>query len=545
MSGHAAASALIGAGTIVSRATGVVRSILLVSVIGSYGSRAADAFTTANMLPTSIYEIIAAGVVTGIVVPQIVRSSAHSDGGDRFISKLLTLGTVVLVAATLLAIIAAPLLIALYAPLYTAQQQALALSFAYWCLPQLLFYGLYGLIGEVLNGRRVFGPYSWVPTANNIVSIVGFGLILFLYGGPTTRVSDWDPAMVALLGATATLGIAIQAGLLAFFWRRTRIRLRPDFRWRGMGLRQLSRLALWTLLTVVASQLAGLVQSIVLSAASGAAGYTVLTYAWLVFMLPHSIVTLSVSTAYYTRLAELAAEKRLDLVGDNIQESIRVVSVFAFGFMVAIAAASGPVARVFTSDRLGAITLAWVLCAFLVGLVPSGILVILRRAFFSFNDTRRPFYFAVVQMIIVAAGAAISFAAASLGYVAVAQLALLVALSQSIATIAQLPVTLRLLRRHLPDLRMTMTWRALGRFALASVGGLAGGIVAFLLLGGAQGWTLNGRIEGAVGGGIVAIVALGCYLGGLALLRSPEIGLMATMIRRLQRRIPRGGGPRE
>jgi len=65
-----------------------------------------------------------------------------------------------------------------------------------------------------------------------------------------------------------------------------------------MGLRQLSRLALWTLLTVVASQLAGLVQSIVLSAASGAAGYTVLTYAWLVFMLPHSIVTLSVSTAY-------------------------------------------------------------------------------------------------------------------------------------------------------------------------------------------------------------------------------------------------------
>ena len=537
MSGHAAASALIGAGTIVSRATGVVRSILLVSVIGSYGSRAADAFTTANMLPTSIYEIIAAGVVTGIVVPQIVRSSVHSDGGDRFISKLLTLGTVVLVAATLLAIIAAPLLIALYAPLYTAQQQSLALSFAYWCLPQLLFYGLYGLIGEVLNARRVFGPYSWVPTANNIVSIVGFGLILFLYGGPTTRVADWDPAMVALLGATATLGIAIQAGLLAFFWRRTRIRLRPDFRWRGMGLRQLSRLALWTLLTVVASQLAGLVQSIVLSAASGAAGYTVLTYAWLVFMLPHSIVTLSVSTAYYTRLAELAAEKRLDLVAANIQESIRVVTVFAFGFMVAIAAASGPVARVFTSDRVGAVTLAWVLCAFLVGLVPSGILVILRRAFFSFNDTRRPFYFAVVQMVIVAAGAALSFVAASLGYVAVAQLALLVALSQSIATIAQLPVTLRLLRRHLPDLRLTATWRALGRFALASVGGLAGGVGAFVLLGGAAGWTLNGRVEGAVGGGIVALVALGCYVGALALLRAPEIGLMAVMARRLRLRL--------
>lgn len=541
MRSHAAASALIGAGTIASRATGVLRSVMLVSVIGSYGSRAADAFTTANMLPTSIYEIIAAGVVTGIVVPQIVRSATHSDGGDRFISKLLTLGTVVLVASTLVAILAAPLLIALYAPLYTAQQQALALSFAYWCLPQLLFYGLYALIGEVLNARRVFGPYSWVPTANNIVSIIGFALFLVLYGGPTTHVAAWDPAMVALLGGTATLGIVIQAGLLAFFWRRTHIRLRPDFVWRGMGVRQLSRLALWTLLTVVASQLAGLVQSIVLSAASGAAGYTVLIYAWLVFMLPHSIVTLSVSTAYYTRLAELAAEKRLDLVADNIRESVRIVSVFAFGFMVAIAAASGPVARVFTADRLGAVTLALVLCAFLVGLVPSGILVIVRRAFFAFTDTRRPFYFAVLQAVVVVVGAVLAFVASSLGYVAVAQLAFLVALSQSLATFAQLPFALRLLRRHLPDLSLTATWRALARFGLASVVGLAGGIGAFLLLGGVSGWTMNGRVEGAVGGGVVALVALGCYLGALALFRSPEIELMVVTVRRLRGRVGRRG----
>lgn len=536
MSGHAKASALIATGTIVSRATGLLRSVMLVTVIGSYGSRAADAFTTANMLPTSIYEIIAAGVISGIVVPQIVRASTKSGGGDRFISKLLTLGTVVLVAATLLAIIAAPLLVALYAPFYTPEQQALTLSFAYWCLPQLLFYGLYALIGEVLNARRVFGPYSWVPTANNVISMIGFAIFLFFYGGPTTEVAAWDPTMVALLGGTATLGIVVQAGLLAFFWRRTRITFRPDFAWRGMGLRQLSRLALWTLLTVVVSQVAGLVQSIVLSGASGAAGYTVLLYAWLIFMLPHSIVTLSVATAYYTRLAEVAAEQRLDLVGDNLQQSIRVVSVFAFGFMVAIAAASGPVARIFTEDRAGAVALALVLCAFLVGLVPSGVLVILRRAFFAFNDTRRPFSFAVVQAVLVTVGAALSFVAASLGYVAVAQLAFLVALTQSLATFAQLPVAFRLLRRHVPDLSLAATWRALARFAAASVVGLAGGLGTFFVLGGVEGWTLNGRIEGTIGGGVIALAALGCYVGALAILRSPEIGLMADVAKRLRRR---------
>ena len=246
MSGPAAASALIATGTIVSRATGLLRSVMLVGVIGTYGSRAADAFTTANMLPTSIYEIIAAGVISGIVVPQTVRAATHSDGGNRFISKLLTLGTVILLAATLVAILAAPLLVAVYAPFYTPDQQALALSFAYWCLPQLLFYGLYALIGEVLNARRVFGPYSWAPTVNNVVSMIGFALFLFVYGGPTTDVASWDPTMVALLGGTATLGIVFQAGLLALFWRRARIRIRPDFAWRGMGLRQLGGLASWT-----------------------------------------------------------------------------------------------------------------------------------------------------------------------------------------------------------------------------------------------------------------------------------------------------------
>ena len=91
------ASAIIGAGTLVSRMTGLVRSILLVAVIGSYESRPADAFAIASALPTNVYELLAAGVITGIIVPQIVKSAAHSDGGSKFVSKLLTLGTVVLV----------------------------------------------------------------------------------------------------------------------------------------------------------------------------------------------------------------------------------------------------------------------------------------------------------------------------------------------------------------------------------------------------------------------------------------------------------------
>ena len=405
MASHARASAIIGAGTLVSRLTGLVRSMVLISVVGLTTSDVADAFATANALPTNIYELVAAGVITGIIVPQIVGAARHRDGGSGYVSKLLTLGTVLMVAVTVIVLALAPALIWIYTPGYTPQQRALTLALAYWCLPQLLFYGLYALVGEVLNARRVFGPYSWAPTVNNLVSIVGFLVFLAMFGGPLKDVDQWDAAKIAVLGGTATLGIALQAFVLAFFWRRTGLSVRADFAWRGMGLRHLGKLGFWTFLTVVVGQGAGLVQQRTISFATES-GFAVFLTAWLIFMLPHSIVAMSISTTYFTQLAEQVAEGRTDLVQGNLDESIRALSVFAFGFTAALAAASVPVSVFFTGERDGASLLALNVCAFLVALVPFGILVIIRRAFFAFHDTRTPFQFSVVQCVLAAGGVA-------------------------------------------------------------------------------------------------------------------------------------------
>ena len=92
-----------------------------------------------------------------------------------------------------------------------------------------------------------------------------------------------------------------------------------------------------------------------------------------------------------------------------------------------------------------------------------------------------------------------------------------------------------------PSLRLTETWRAFARFALASVVGLLGGPGAFLLLGGVDGWTMTGRIQGAIGGGIIGLAALVCYLAALALFRAPEVDLMVVAVNRLRRRADRRG----
>ncbi len=110
--------------------------------------------------------------------------------------------------------------------------------------------------------------------------------------------------MISLLGGTATLGIALQAVVLLVFWRRTGLALKPDFRWRGVGLGTVGRLAGWTFLMAFASLAAGTLQGFIVSEAAGLeASATVTTNAWLIFMLPYSVIVLSIGTPTSPRSA--------------------------------------------------------------------------------------------------------------------------------------------------------------------------------------------------------------------------------------------------
>lgn len=528
MSGIARASVLIGAGTIVSRLTGFVRNILLVAVVGSVASRAGDAFGVANQLPNNIYAVISTGVLTAVIVPQIVKAATHADGGRAFISKLFTLGAVVLLATTALALLLAPWLISLYAPHYRPEQMALAIAFAYWCLPQVFFYGLYALLGETLNARRVFGPYTWSPIVNNAVSIVGFIIFLALFGGPTKDVESWTPAMIALLGATATAGIVVQAVLLLLFWRRVNLSLRPDFRWRGVGLNHIGRLAGWTFLMVIAGQLAGLVQSRVLSGASGqGAAILASQNAWLLFMLPYSIIVLSIGTPYFTQLSEHAAAGRDDDVRADIGRSIRTLGLFIVIATAALAVAAVPASRIFTESSRDALAAAPVLLCFLVGLVPLAVLFVIQRTFYAYNDTRTPFLFTLLQCGLVVVTALVAGAV-----LPVQQLAAGVALGQSLSSLVQVVIATWLLSRRLGGIGTRSWLTSLGRFALASLPAAAAGWGVHVLLGGWSGWTSSSVILGAAGAAIIGCVCAVTYVGVLALLRAPELSPALATVRR-------------
>ncbi|WP_067196071.1 murein biosynthesis integral membrane protein MurJ [Microbacterium sp. XT11] len=526
-------SAILGAGTLISRVTGLLRTIVLVAAIGSIGG-AGDAFGVANQLPNNVFTIIQTGILTAVIIPQIVKAGAHSDGGRAYISKLFTLGTVVFLAATAVAIVLAPVLVRIYAKGYAPDQLALATAFAYWCLPQIFFYGLYALIGETLNAKRVFGPYTWAPIANNIVSIAGFLVFIALFGADRSQVESWNPTMIAVLAGTATLGIALQAALLLVSWRRTGLVLKPDFRWRGVGLRHVGTLAGWTFLMVIAGQLAGLVQTTVVSESTGHPSVFFMQAAWLVFMLPYSIFAISIGTPYFTQIAEHAAARRDADVRSDVARCIRVISLFVVGSGVALAVAAVPATRIFTTSSEQAVQAAPVLICYLVGLLPLAVLFIVQRAFYAYGDTRTPFFFTLVQVVLIIGFSVLAGAVAPLS-----QLAAAIALGQSVAGIVQTVIAVWILRNRLGGLELPSTIRSLVRFAVAAIpAGLAGWGV-YLLLGAGDGWTAGNtganfldRLLGAVGTGVVGLAAVSVYVAVLLLLRAPELSAATRMLRR-------------
>jgi len=530
------ASAFLASGTIVSRVLGFVKAIVLAAAIGVVGSSSADAFAVANGLPNTVYVIVAGGVLSAVLVPQIVRASTHTDGGSAYINKLLTLALTVIGAATILATALAPVLTWVYAG-SNSEILPLAVAFAWWCLPQIFFYGLYTLLGEVLNARRSFGPFTWVPVLNNVVALIGLVIFGVLFGfdpDGTRAIDDWTPGMVAVLAGSATLGIVVQAVVLFWFWRRIGLRYRPDFRWRGVGLGAAGRMAGWTFGMLLLTTFAGIVQTQVVLQASGAgASVAAIDNAWLVFMLPHSVITVSIATAYFTRMSEHAHAGNLDRVRDDLSSAVRGVSVILVLAAVVLMVVAYPFGAVFQPGLALASALGNVIIAFAIGLVGFSILFVVQRTFYALGDTRTPFFFTLFQVVVFTA-AALSCILLPLEWTAVG-----IALSTTLASTAQLVLALVLLRRQLGRLDGRRIAVSLGRDLAAAVLPVIAGVVLLVVLGGTTegGFAVTNRVGAILSMAIIGAVMAVLYFGVLWALRSPELrGFAEPLVARVRRR---------
>jgi len=541
----ARSSLLMASGTVLSRALGFARAVVLALAIG-VTTDAADAFGVANQLPNNVYAIIVGGVLNAVLVPQIIKARAHKDGGKGYIDRLVTFILSIFFLITAAATVAAPLLVGLYTTGWSAEQLALATALAYWCLPQLFFYGLYAILGEVLNARSAFGPYMWAPVLNNIVAMAGLVAFVVIFGNDPTGargVETWDAGKIALLGGSATAGVASQALILLLAWKKIGLHLSFNFKWRGFGLRPALKAASWSLGMVLVTQIGGLVQTVVASGAvAGRTGNTAVASvavaftAWLIFMLPHSVATVSIATAYFTKMSTHAHDGRLDLLKSDLVSGLKAISIVSVFSSVALIVLAYPISRVFVGEYPSVQSLGNVVIALMLGLVPFSFVYMMQRAFFAIEDTRTPFKFTAIQIALHIVGSITISLTVEPRWVVVA-----LSLLTSFTVTVQAIIAFRWLGQSIGSFKTFKIARAMVAYCVSAALAGAVGFAVLELLGGIRenSFVVDTVLSSVLSAAITGFVMLAVYLIGLRLLKVQELEPVLNKLKNILRPNPR------
>ncbi len=407
-------SAVMAAGTVVSRLSGFVRNAMLAAALSVYLQ--ADVFNIANTVPNMLYILLAGGVFNAVLVPQLVRAMRNDpDGGEAYTNRIITLAGLFLAAVTTGLVLTAPWLMQIFlSPQFgtaeLAAQRESVIDFARYCLPQVFFYGMFVLVGQVLNSRGRFGPMMWAPIANNVISVLVLLTYLLVFGPTKDPYGAFTTNQELLLGLGSTLGIVIQFMVLMPYLKKAGFTYRPRFDFRGSGLGHTLRLGVWTVLFVIVNQIA---YTVVVRLASGGTaagatgdgsgtGYTIYSQAFLLVMVPHSIVTVSLATAILPRLSARAAEGDLSGVGQGVASTLRTALTLIIPFALLLPIIAFDLANIvygWLAASEAFVDYVEPLSVFAIGLIFFTVHFLMLRGYYSLERTRTVF---LVQCVIAA-----------------------------------------------------------------------------------------------------------------------------------------------
>lgn len=526
-------SAIMAAGTVVSRLTGFLRVVVIAAALGS--GPLSNAYNTANNAPNSIYELFLGGILSAVLVPLFVRASKRGRReGDLYAQRLLTLVAIVLLALITISVFGAPLIMSAIANRVGGAQREVSIAFLRYFLPQILFLGAGAVMMAILQSRQRFAAPMWAPVLNNL-AVIGTGIAFIYVVSGQPRPTTITPDETLLLGLGTTAGIVVQTVALVPALLRAGFRPIPRLGFRKLGLGAIGRMGTWTLVFVATNliqlffvtNVGGAVDHAVAGDVGTNYGYTPYQNAFTVFSLPHAIVAVSVITALLPRMSAHAADRQLGAVREDLSRGIRLAAVLIIPAAAAMVALGRPIGiTIFQHGFYSAENASYtglVIAAFALGLVPFSVFQLLLRVFYSMQDTRTPALISVV-------GTAVTVGIGIGCYLLLPYQAVMVclALAYGVGYVLRAVLAAAVLRRRLGGVDGRAILSALARMVIAALpAGAAGWLVgrgATIVLG--DGWS-----AAAIGVVVGGLVVLAIFLALARLLRVREVHTLVDNFR--------------
>jgi putative peptidoglycan lipid II flippase len=387
------AAAGMGVITAVSRALGLVRVLVVTAVLGV--SFLGNAFQQANSVSNVLFELLAAGALSAVLVPSFVELIDRDDqqGAEAVAGGVLGVALAGLGTVTLLGVVGAPWLAQLLtatAPEHVqADQQELVTYLLRFFVPQIMLYAAGTIATAALYALRRFAVTAAAPIGNTVVMVACLGVFRAVAGpDPGLDLSDGEKL---LLVAAGTGGVVAFVGVLLGACELAGFRLRPRWPGRDPRVAAVLRHSGWG---VVLHTGAGLLLGAAIVAGGGVEGGVVAyQVGWVIFLAPYAVLAQPIHTAILPELVTEARVHGLGRVAASLRwalEHMALLVVPATAGMMALALPAMRVVSFGETGPEGSEVLAAAIAGLAVGLLPYSAFLLLARGYYALGDSRTP-----------------------------------------------------------------------------------------------------------------------------------------------------------
>lgn len=385
-----AAFLTVGLWTMLSRILGFVRDIMIAAFLGS--GPVAEAFLIAFALPNMFRRFFAEGAFNMAFIPMFSKKFQRGEDAKGFAEDALSALGALLIGLTVVALLAMPwLVIAMASGFLGDGRFDLAVDFGRIAFPYVLFISLAALLSGVLNATGRFVAAAAAPVLLNVVFITAM-ILAVSRGMDVGRALIWSVPIAGIAQLALVWWAAARAG---FGLKFRRPKLTPE-------LRRLAVIAAPAALAGGVVQVNLLVGRQVASFTDGAVAW--LSYADRLYQLPLGVVGVAIGVVLLPDLSRRLADN--DLPGSK--SALSRAGEWALALTLPAAAALIVIPHTLTSVLFerGAFTAAdtdataIALAIYAVGLPAFVLQKVLQPLFFARENTKSPFRYALVALIV-------------------------------------------------------------------------------------------------------------------------------------------------
>ena len=282
--GLASVAAGVAGLTLASRLLGFGRSVVFSKTVGD--TCLGDTYNAANALPNVLFEIVAGGVLAGVVVPVVARhlGAGRDEHASQTASALITWTLLVLSPAGIAVLVGARLFAAAFAKADCAGSADTLAALVVMFAPQVWLYGLAVVSAGVLQAHHRFLAAAAAPLLSSVVVIIAY----LSYAALSTPTQLTAQALAAL-GWGTTLGVLALAVCTLVPLGRLGLRLRPRLRFAEGDRSVIITIAAAGIVGLVLQQLSVLLINWSAQQTGEQGALTRFTWANAIYLLPYAV----------------------------------------------------------------------------------------------------------------------------------------------------------------------------------------------------------------------------------------------------------------